>query len=337
MFTVGPGCPRPVHRSGAGFPQEAGLAVHRAHEGGWSHHGPGIRREPTAPPPHPGRRRRGRPHPPAQPRGRGVRPRRHAPLPGRHRPGHGGLHRRGLLQDVPRLHLRGHHLALRPGGAGRLGDRDRGAPPTRAARLHWRHLGLRHPPGQHPVGHQRRVLRQDRRGAGPAAPAGLGGRGDLGAGLLGPLRRHPGPRPGREPGLRRGPAACRGLHDLPQGSARAQPRPPRAALRAVREDHWPGHRLRRPGRAAGRPPALQPGGRRRPARHGQDRLRPGHGGQRRGEAPRARPAVLAGDEPHGADPAPAQLRGPGGRRAHAHRPIARRGLAQDRPGHQPPE
>ncbi len=162
----------------------------------------------------------GRTHPPAQSRGRGVGPRGHAPVPGRHRLGHGDLQARGLLQVVPRPHLRGHHLPVQPRGAGRLGDRDRGAPPPGAARDHRRSLGVRLPPGQHALDRQRRVLRQDRRGAGPAAPAGVGGGGDHRARLQPSRGRLRGARPGREPGVRSRPAPGGRLDDPAARAAR---------------------------------------------------------------------------------------------------------------------
>ena len=76
----------------------------------------------------------GRTGPAAQPRGGGVAARGHAAVQRRHRLGHGDLQAGGLLQAGARPHLRGHHLAVQPGGAGRLGDRHRGAPAPRAAR-----------------------------------------------------------------------------------------------------------------------------------------------------------------------------------------------------------
>ncbi len=65
----------------------------------------------------------------------------------------------GLLQDLPRVHLRRDHLAVQPRGARRLGDRHRGAAPTRAPRSDRRPVGVRLPAGQHPLDRQRRVLR----------------------------------------------------------------------------------------------------------------------------------------------------------------------------------
>ena len=50
----------------------------------------------------------------------------------------------------------------------------------------------------------------------------------------------------------------------------------------------------------------------------------GHGGPRRDQDRRAHPALLPGDEPHGAHPAPAGLRGPGRRQPDAHRQPAGR-------------
>ena len=103
-----------------------------------------------------------------------------------------------------------------------------------------------------------------------------------------------------------------------------EPRPPRAAVQPGGVDHRPGHRLRRPRRAAGRPPAVQPHRGGGPARHGQDRLRPRHGGPRRHQAQQAGAPLLPGDEPPRAHPAPAQLRGPGRRHPDAHRQAATR-------------
>ena len=100
------------------------------------------------------------------------------------------LQRRGLLQAGPRPRLRGHHLALHPGGAGRPGDGRRRAAPVRSARRGGRSVGADLAAGQHAVDGQRVPLRPDRRGARAAATAGRGGRRDRRARLQRPRGRH---------------------------------------------------------------------------------------------------------------------------------------------------
>ena len=206
------------------YPQEEALPFHRPSRRGLRDHGSGTRRLATPAPhgTHRGQRWPGRADPAPQSRGRGVGPRGHAAVPGRHRLGHGDLQAGGLLQVVPRPHLLGHHLAVQPGGAGRLGDGHRGAPPAGPARDHRRPVGVRLAAGQHAVDRQRRVLRQDHRGARPAAAAGVGGRRDHRARLQPSRGRLRGARPGREPGLRRRPAPGGRLDDAAAGPARAR-------------------------------------------------------------------------------------------------------------------
>ena len=181
------------------------------------------------------------------------------------------------------------------------------------------------------------LLRLDHRGARPAPSPGVGGRGDQRAGLLRPRRRGGGPGPGRDTGLRRGPAPGDRLDDPAPRPAGPEPRPSPAAVQPGGDHHRPGHRLRRPRRAAGRAPAVQPHRGGGPARHGEDRLRPRHGGPRRHRAEQARAPVLPRDEPSRADPAPPQLRGPGGRQPDADGQAPRGRLVEDRQRHQPDE
>ena len=259
------------------IPRKMPLPLHRPAwvrvDGPWSRHSTTHDPAGSFPPP-PGAERRPDGSPP-QPRGGGVRARGHAALPGRHRLGHGDLQGRGLLQAS-----HGHIFEAITSlfGQGEPADWVTVTEELRRRELleiDRRHVGLRHPPGQHPLDRQRRVLRQDRRGARPAAPAGGGGR-----------RRSPSWATAvpedvsevldRAESLVFDVAQRRVVDSMTplRGPARGHPRPPRAAVQPERVGHRTGHRLHRPRRAAGRPAAVQPGRGGGPARHGEDRLRP---------------------------------------------------------------
>ncbi len=282
-----------------------------------------VRVQPSA-----GRRR---PCPAAQPRRRGVAARRHAAVARRHGIGDRILQRRGLLQAGPRPHLRGHHLALHPGGAGRPGDGGRRVAPVRSARRGGRSVGADLVAGQHAVDGQCVLLRPDRRGTRAVATTGHRGRRDRRARVQRPRGCERSGRPRRDDDLRGG-ATADGRHDgaaaRPVGP---EPRPSRGAGGAGGDDHRCAHRLSRSRRPVGGAPGGEPRRGGGASGHGQDELRPGNREPRRGPRPGAGAAVLAGDEPPGADPADAVLGGGGRRHPDAQRAPARVGLAARSP------
>ena len=132
-----------------------------------------------------------------------------------------------------------------------------------------------------PLRRQRRVLRPDHRGAGPAAATDVSRRRDHRARLLLPddvADCSTGPRAwsSRSPQRR-----VVDSHDAARGTCSGRASTISSSSTTGVSDHRPGHRLRRPRRAAGRPAAVDPHRRRRPPGHGQDEFRPGHGGPRR--------------------------------------------------------